>query len=50
MVLTLEKFLREDFPWIVRRAFGVKICLEMPLGALDYMLQLHDKLEEFFIQ
>ena len=49
MGLALEKFSSGRFSLDVGGAFKVKICLEMPLGALDYMPQLYDKLEEFFI-
>ena len=44
----LRKFSLEDFSWIVGGAFGVKICLEMPLGGSDYIPQLYDKLKEFW--
>ena len=50
MVLALEKFSSGRFSLDVGGAFKVKLCLEMPLGALDYVPQLYDKLGEFWTQ
>ena len=50
MNLDLEKKISRRFSLDCWGVVGVKICLEISFGALEYMLQLYDKLEEFWVQ